>query len=283
MEYLLLLLVIVFLTAQNMVQKQYNLKTTSPNTFLFGSCSAFCAMIFYLISAKFQLDFNVEFIGYSVGFALCYSASMIGHFLAIKWGSLSLTALIQSYGLIIPTLYGIISLGESLSIIGIIGILLLLISLFLIVDRKDKVTFSFKWAFSMIAAFIGNGMCSTVQKMQQVRFEGDYKQEFMIVAMLISSVVLLIASLLNQEQYKKGGFLNGLKFGAMNGTANGIVNLLVMVLTGSIANSILFPSVSAGGIITGFLLATFVYKEKRTKIQLIGYAIGTVSIVLLNL
>jgi len=283
MEYSLLILVIVMLTLQNIVQKQYNLKTATPNAFLFGSCSAFCAMLFYMVSAKFRFDFNPEFMGYSIGFALCYSTSMIGHFLAIKWGSLSLTALIQSYGLIIPTLYGIIGLGEWLNIIGIIGIILLLISLFLIVDRKDKKTFSFKWALSMVAAFVGNGMCSTVQKMQQVRFEGAYKQEFMMLAMLISSVILIIASLFNKEQYKNSGFVTGLKFGAINGTANGIVNLLVMILTGTIANSILFPSVSAGGIIAGFLLATFVYKEKLTRIQLIGYEIGTISIILLNL
>ncbi len=283
MEYLLLLLVIVFLTAQNMVQKQYNLKTTSPNTFLFGSCSAFCAMIFYLISAKFQLDFNVEFIGYSVGFALCYSTSMIGHFLAIKFGSLSLTVLILSYSLLIPTMYGIIGLNESLSVIGIVGIICLIISLFLIVDKKDKAAFSFKWLLCLTAGFVGNGMCSTVQKMQQLRFDGNYKQEFMMLAMAICAIVLFVISLFNREKYKEGGFFTGFRFGAFNGTANGVVNLLVMILSGMIGNSILFPSVSAGGIVAGFIVATVVYKEKLSRTQLIGYIIGTISIILLNL
>lgn len=283
MEYLLLLVVILLSAAQNTVQKQYNKKTKTPNTFLFAACSAFCAFIFYIVSIGTSFRFDMGFLGYSAAFALCFCASVIGHFLAIKWGSMSLTMLIQSYSLLIPTTYGIVFLNEKLSPTGISGIILLMISIFMVVNRKDKAVFSIKWFISMFMAFLGGGMCSTVQKMQQLAFGGDYKQEFMAVAMLISIVILLTASAFKKENGGKTAFFASIGFGAMNGVANGIVNLTVMVLTGMVANSILFPSVSAGGIVAGFVIATLIYKEKLKPVQIIGYIIGVLSIILLNI
>ena len=67
------------------------------------------------------------------------------------------------------------------------------------------------------------------------------------------------------------------------GIANGIVNLLVMVLTGALPSVILYPSIAAGGIVIGYVVSVLVYKEKLTFMQNIGYIIGTVSVVLLNL
>ena len=77
--------------------------------------------------------------------------------------------------------------------------------------------------------------------------------------------------------------MTALKTAVPNGVANGIVNLLVMVLTGAIPNAILFPSISAGGIVLSWILATFLYKEKLSRVQLAGYFIGVVSVIFLNL
>lgn len=43
------------------------------------------------------------------------------------------------------------------------------------------------------------------------------------------------------------------------------------------------PLISAGGILVTFLVALAFYKEKFTKIQLIGYLCGVLSVVFLNL
>ena len=105
---------------------------------------------------------------------------------------------------------------------------------------------------------------------------------YMIVALMIVTMIFLGIAIGRKEKIKEGiGICTG--FGALRGVANGIVNLLVMVLTGVIPNAILFPSISAGGIVLGFLIAVVIYKERLSKKQLIGYAIGTISVVLLNL
>ena len=47
--------------------------------------------------------------------------------------------------------------------------------------------------------------------------------------------------------------------------------------------AIVFPVISAGGIITTAIVGIFVYKEKLSVMQIIGMVLGTASIVFLNL
>lgn len=292
MQYLYLVTVILLITAQTVSNKQYGIKAKKTNDFLFAAIVALTAMIFFVASSGGKLQFSAAVLPYSIAFAVSYACGLVGQFLAIKWGQMSITLLVISYSLLIPAMYGIIALGDKLSILGVIGLVLLAISLLLIskvlegkkgetaVTEKKKV--SLKWLIALAVGFVGNGMCSTIQKMQQSALEGGYKSEFMIIALAISAVALVIAALINKEDIRVSP-LPCVGFAVITGVANGIVNLLVMVLTGMMNNSILFPSISAGGIVLGFILAIFLYKEKLSPLQIVGYVIGTASVVLLNI
>ena len=126
-------------------------------------------------------------------------------------------------------------------------------------------------------------MCSTVQKIQQVASGGKYKSELMIGALIIAALMLLPFSLFNEKDKIKISLKKGWHLAFACGLANGIVNLLVMVLGGKIPVSLLFPVISAGGIILSSAISVFCYKEKLTKTQFIGVGIGIISIVFLNL
>jgi multidrug transporter EmrE-like cation transporter len=62
-----------------------------------------------------------------------------------------------------------------------------------------------------------------------------------------------------------------------------MVNLLVMILSGLMPVSLMFPIISAGGIVAIFVISLVFYKEKLSRLQIIGYILGTVSVVLLNI
>ena len=297
-HYLFLFIVIALITTQNIAKKQYNLKVEKPNGFTFSAVVALFAMVFFLISVGFKVQFVLAVLPYSMGFAVSYAAALVGTLLAIKWGPLSITLLVNSYSLVIPAFYGVIALNERLTLFKIIGLVLLATSLLLIsavLEKKNDNAvqtqkFSFKWLVALIFAFLGNGLCSTVQKMQNVAFFDKaqnttlYKNEFMIFALTIVFVSLVIAAIVNKEDVRTGT-LPCVGLAAITGIANGIVNLLVMILSapGAMDASILFPSISGGGIVLGFLLSFFVYKERLSRLQYVGYAIGTASVILLNL
>ena len=282
MQYLLLLVVILVTSSQNIFMKQYSVKSSKQNQILFSAISALVAMVFFVISSGIRMNFKWEFVPYSVGFAIAYAAALMGVNLSIASGPLSVSSLVTSYSLIIPTLYGIIFLKDSLKGTAYIGIALLLISLYFINMKKEAAKFSIKWLIYLGIGFVGNGMCSTIQKMQQLKFDGAYKNEFMVVALGIAAVFLMVIVFM-----RKGDVKAELRecriYAPLNGIANGATNLLVMILTGLIPTALLFPSISAGGIAIMFFISIFVYKEKLSKMQMIGYGIGMLSVILLNI
>jgi len=282
MQYALLMLVILLVSGQSVASKQYNVSVEKPKAFIYAGTSAFFAMVFFAVSAGFRLEYSPDYLPYSLGFGISYAASTIGMFYSLRWGSMAVAGLAGSYSLLVPAFYGIFALNEKMSVPGIFGLVLLVISVLLICDTKGKIKFSLKWAVALAVVFFGNGMCSAVQKMQQLACQGAYKNEFMIVALAMVVVICGIMALVNRENPReRAGICLGL--GAVQGTMNGMSNLLVMMLTGMMAGTILYPSISAGQIVVTFVLALAVYKEKFTPRQLIGYIFGTVSVILLNI
>lgn len=291
MAYIFLVITVVLCAAQNVFIKQYNVKTQKPDSLLFGAASVLFALLFFVadlgIEYGFKFNFTPEILPYSIGFAVTYSMAILGAIYAIQFGSLAVSALISSYSLLIPTFYGVFFLGEKLSYTGFA---LLCVSIFLI-NKKDEsstVRFTLKWVIALAASFLGNGLCSTVQKMQQLAFfEADYnfKNEFMIIALVISCVILFSVWFISPGGRKpeKTTLKNTFLFGFPRGIANGIVNLFMIILAGKLSATILYPTVSAGGIVLGFFIALFWYKERLSKTQLAGYGLGVVSVILLNL
>ena len=294
MQYLILVLVVISMTLNSVAQKQYDIRAKKQNTFLFMSVFIFVAMLFFVVSSGFKLNFTLAVLPYSIAFATVYSLSLLTGFMAIKYGPLSITMLVIAYSLIIPTFYGMIFLKEPIGVTAYVGIAMIMVSLLLVNfpkkaksseangEKSTKITL--KWVLIVVCAFFVNGLNSVVQKEQQMKFDGAYKSEFMIVGLLLSAVVLFACSFIGDGRKE---FLPKLKqsipYGVMGGVANGVMNLGVLILTGAIPNAILFPSISGGGVILGFLVSTFIYKEKLSLLQTMGFVIGTVSVVILNL
>ena len=283
MTYFLLLLIIADQLLEAVMAKQYNIKAKHNNVLLFSGVCCFFALVFFLINSGGKLDFNSAIVPYALAFATAFGTATATAVFAIKTGPLSLTTLFSSYSLLIPTFYGILILKDPISPTLYIGLAALLVSLFLInMKKNESLKFSPIWIVFVLLAFVSNGMCSTIQKMQQLKFDGAYKNEFMIIALAVV-VVVLIASGLMQKGSKAEMLKPCLKYGAVKGLGNVFLNFLVMVTSATLPNSVLFPSISAGGTVVTYLCSVFVYKEKLTKTQTIGYVLGIISIVFLNL
>lgn len=280
---LLLLTIVIFVSVQSVMKKIYNTKVTG-GALSFSAASCVAALVVFLITSGGKLNFSTDFLIYSLLFAVSYSVTVVTNLLAIKTGPLSLTCLVTSFSLIVPTLYGILALDEPVSANLLIGLALLVVALILInLEEKGEKKITLKWVLYVVLAFVGNGMCSTVQKVQQINLAGQYKSEFMIVALIISAVAMAIFALCTE----KTEFLPNLKAGfwmyAVNGLANGVTNFLVIFLSLRTPASVMFPVISAGGIVLTFLISLFIYKEKLSTWQILGSALGLVSVIFLNL
>ena len=283
MENLYLVIIILCISLQHITKKIYNIKY-NYGTFTFAFATVAVALIVYSVLSFGNFQFNSKVVVYSAGFALSYSVAAVTSLFALNHGPLSLTSLITAFSLIIPTLYGLFALGEPLSITLVIGLVLLILCLVLIkFEATDNKKIALKWVIYVTLAFLGNGICSTVQKLQQTNFNGEYKTEFMVTAFLISAVILLIISLIIEHK----AFFKTIRYGfvwyGLCGFGNGMVNLLVMAISLSIAASVMFPVMSVGSITLTALVSVFAFKERLSPYQKLGVLSGLVSIVFLNM
>lgn len=281
MDYLLLISVIILLPLQSIVKKPFTNKVGDKGSFTFTAILSLVAVVLFIVTGK-GFEWNVGYLPYAIGFAVSYIAANVFAVLAIATGSVSLSSLIIKISLLLPTAYGLL-LGEGVSAFFIVGIALLIASMILINKPEKGEKISLKWLIFAMLSFVGNGMCSITQKMHQQEFGELYKNEFMIVAVGISFVVSVIIALAVERKETIKYIKIGLVPAAVCGLANGAVNLFVMILNNRIDASVMFPLISAGGIIIVYLVSKFYYKEKLTNLQTAGLFIGIASVIFLNL
>ena len=246
-----LITIIAGCAAQNVLKKAFTNKRGNGGVFFFGALTALAALLFFICSGG-KLNWEPGLWPYSLGFALSYGAGTVGAVAAVHYGPLALTGLMTSYSLLMPTLYGLIFLKDPIGVGLFPGLALLVISLALITRRNDEAPITLKWGIFVALAFLGNGMCSVVQKMQQVAFDGGCKSEFMILALLLGGGALLRERKELKENLKAGWYL-----AVPCGLSNGLVNLFVMILSALMPVSVMFPLISVGGIVTTYLFARF--------------------------
>lgn len=280
--YLLLLIQPVVSSLQSVAQKQYTLRVKSPNVLLFSALTSLIALCFFLITSRLDLVFDARLFPYALGFAVCYASAWAGTVFALRFGSMALSSLIVSCSLIFPTSYGLI-LGEEATPAVILGILLILAAIVLVnLKTGGNEKFSFKWFLCVMIAFLGNGVCSIMQNMHKRALGDSFAHEFMIIALSASFILLMIAACLTSKSVLKD-FRSCLPFASANGVANALVNFLMITLIGNIPNTVLYPSVSALNMLLTFLISFIAYRERFSKLQYLGYAMGVISIILLNL
>ena len=280
---LLLVAAVCISVSQSIINKLYNQNNSEKGLYAFSAIRAFAAMIVFLLISRGKLHFTSGIWGHALGFAVSYGAATLCGVLAVRYGSLSLTSLLSSYSLMIPTLYGLVFLREPVSTFLIFGIICLLMSIFFISFKKEKQTFSARWLLFVGASFLGNGMCSTVQKMQQIAFEGAYTNEFMVLALGMLTVFFTVMGVILAPRESLEALKRSWGMGTIHGGTNGILNYFVILLNGMMPASVIFPVISGGSLLLVCILSRLIFKEKLAKMQVVGVGIGILSIIFFNL
>ena len=282
-----IVLIIILCSLQSIVQKTYTNKFSGKGALTFCTFSALVSLIFFGTRAIIRDALvmpSAELIPYAVLFGIGYSMASIFILMAINAGPLSLTSLVISYSLLVPTGWGIIFDGDDVGWTFYVGISILAVSLFLINSKKEETKVSLKWAILAFLALVGNGTCSTAQSEQSDRFSGVYDDTCMIIGLGIVVIVTAVLTVFTEKDDIKDCLTRGSHLIAARGIVNASANLLVMVVVGlNVNKSLMFPIQSAGGIILSYIVSISYYKEKLDKKQTFAVILGATSIVFLNI
>lgn len=285
MTYLTIFVVAVALMLQNVWKQVFGERSKNGTVIFSAGISLFALVFFVAVNRNWSVE--PRMLPYALGFSLCYLSATLFAVLAIGAGSLAKTSLILSYSLLVPGLYGILCLDEPISAFLVVGLVLLAVSLFLVNYKKerDAQRVSWRWILYVVLAFLGNGLCSTVQKAEQLRFGTEGQELFMVISLGFCTVFLLVTSLFfkserrNYRAIAKAGWWLAM----LCGLVNGLVNYLILYLNPRVPSSVLFPLVSGGSMILVLLWALLIKKERFSVSQTVGFGVGVLSIVLLNI
>ena len=135
MIFFLYLIAVVTARTESALGKANGLRRGSVTGF--NSSKASTAAI---ISATAALLAGIQMNGMTIGYGTLYGAflavSMCAGLIALTLGSMAIVSMLATFSLIIPTLFGLIFLDETLSLLGWVGLALLLISILLLNREK---------------------------------------------------------------------------------------------------------------------------------------------------
>lgn len=295
MTWLLYLSNVIFARTESALGKYSGKRGGDPFTFNRGKTVAAA-----LLCAIFAIFSGIEFHGGTVILALIYGGasalSMHAGLVALSLGSMAIVSMLASLSLIIPTLWGLVFLNESISLFGIVGLLLIALSILLLNLKKGGGKISVKcWIYSILT-MVANGVASIVQKYHQAQNPSKYRIEFMLISMgfacLIFMLLWLKAAIAEKNRSKPASQKRSIKeiltqlpliLGFLAGTCNCFANFSILFLAESENASLLFPILSAANAIGACLVGKLVFKERLTPLQLISICLGILSVVLLKI
>ena len=290
MEYTYLAIAVITFTIQTLCFREFGKRFIKNlrSYFLFQGFSFTLTVVLLLLYNGIPTSIHplTLYIGISFGFLFVFA--IFSYITAMESGSMALSALLFSFGLVIPVIYGLFFWDETVKIIQWCGLFMLLLSFSLGSKPKGgEKKFNKKWLIWALFGFLGNGTLMTISKSQAKIMAGEEAALFLIIgftsAAILAFTIFIIRKYTQKESvvHMTGSYIPLLVLG--NGTTTAVGNMLVMILAPILPSVIQYPIQSGGLVITTALMSMVIYKERITVSGYISLAIGICAIVMLGL
>lgn len=280
-----MLLVSAMVLLQNVFKKQYTRRAGASfeGSVVINAVMPVVALVIFGVACLINgFAWNAPTVKFALMFGAGYVFTFIFNIRAIQLGSLALSALFMSYSLAIPAVYGAVFLGETLSAWLVLGLLMLVLSIALVNASAFRDRANRRWFVCAMLSFFGNGFCSSVQKAHQTETPGQYRLEFLLIAMAVAAAFMLARLVI----YWKPAYIDIFRRGALAasgaGAMNSASNLITMFIAASVPAVLLYPTISAGGIVLTYVFSRALFRERMNKWQTGGFICGLAAIVLMN-
>ncbi len=294
MEYLLLPLGCVLASLKVTLQSKFSKSgkhTLSQNVFF--TAIMFSVISFMFLPTLFDGGISATTVFYAVllgSFSLLYQ---IFYVIALSMGRMTLTVIINNFGMLIPMLVSIFFLGDEFTpLIGVGAALALACLCLTVVNKSEKGKTSKNsgesviWLILTLLLFLSNGFASVFQKLYTVRAGGDFQPfEFVCIAYMMAAVeAFVIFGMLALKETKKGITLvskSAVLIGCGVGATLGVFQCVHTFAISLIPGSIYYPAYNCGTSLVLALIGAVLFKERFTVRQYVGIGLGVVAILLL--
>lgn len=234
------------------------------------------------------LDFNYEAGMWIIAIIVGIIFYGVFHLFAIcsQKISITMTAMASKMSVVIPIIVTLFLFNESITILKIVGIIVIIISLYLMLKPDKQNPIKRSLLLIPISIFIFTGISDTLFKVTQVSYNIN---DAIMSAQFVSLVFALsfISAVVTAPFFKVKPKLFFQKKNIIAGLALGFINFLaVFFFTYSMIDfegSLFFPIFNASVVGLTAISGMLLFKEKLSKINIIGLILAIFAIVLINL
>lgn len=207
---------------------------------------------------------------------------------AMSCGNVSMSVMVVSFCMILPTLVSHFVYGDSLSAFRIAGIALTGLALALSAQRSkgEGGKGGGKWLVLSLSASLCNGAMMVCQKVfSTTQYKGE-NEAFVAysyaVAVLVSLVFFFLKKARNKEalSFTFGG--KAVLFALGTGLFLGVFQWLYTLAPSIIEGTKLYPAFNGGSLVTSGIAGVLILKDKLSHRQKLSLLVAVVAIVLLN-
>ena len=298
----------VLFSVQFLFTKQYQIRAGAgwrPAIWMLVFANLWMGFLF-LSAGGFRLRILPASLLYAVVYAVCAAVNNAASLFAMRLGKVAVVTLFSlSGGLLLPSAYGVIRLGEPLTAGKAAGTLLIVLASFgcLFGKQDERAAGGSPRRFWLLcfAVFVSNGMVSVVTKAHAIRADTGSSREFLTLTSLlglIASAAILLPGLLKRTDEAGAAGLRariGRDLGGKRAAwtlvlltggyavCNGLANVCSMHTAKTMDSSLQFPLLSAMVVVFTALLAWAVFHEKPGRGDAAGLGLTVAGMALLVL
>lgn len=204
---------------------------------------------------------------------------------AMKVGAMSTTSICVMYGMIIPSVAGPIFWREPIGALQIIGIIMMMVSLWLIkgeapTEQRERTK---KWVILAVFAFLFSGMAGVMEKIHQSTKAASERLPFVFVACAFMFVFSFAARCITRKGDDRSSARSAIFIAVFSGIVIGLYSTVNLILSGKLDSMIYYPIANGGAMLLTVLVSVIVFKERFDKLRITGTIIGLFGILCLSI
>ncbi|MCK3657167.1 hypothetical protein A4G18_00145 [Pasteurellaceae bacterium Pebbles2] len=199
---------------------------------------------------------------------------------AVEYGGIVRTDAAQRFALFLQIIAAVVIFGEALSDMKVVGVIVAFVALFcLLFKPTSAVQNRAKSMFSLLGVWLIWGTTGILFK--KIALMGGAFPTTLFITFVIAAVIMFAYLLIKRTQWNGASLLAGVALGALN-----FGNILFYIYAHQAYKenpTIVFSTMDLGVICLGTVVGAWLFKERVSKINLFGIALGIMAILLLRL
>lgn len=288
--YLLLFLSIIFASANSVVLHKVRLDKSKIYKYNLIGTLVWCVCLFF--ANRCALTLNSDVILWGVVYGVTQALFILFKTQAMNTGSVSVTTLIGNCSLVVSVLACFILWGEEVGIPDVLGLSVLIVGIFLTTFKKTNESYNRKWLIYSALFFVcaaGVGLTfKAFSKSASPEMAGDMMLFSSIVMLISYTVICLFTGGFKSEKEKsinkdgKDGQKLFIIYALCSGFLSCVYNRLNIFLAGELPGVVFYPSFNGGVVFLSMTLSILLLREKLSRKQIVGIAIGIIGICIIG-